>query len=661
MPMLTRLFILGGGASVLAALAAERNAITDSTAVAPRSVNGYTLIHRLQSLPGTFGPSTAVTLPAPQSEGTELEPYGLTTADAWMQPILSLTPGSDHMDLALAEAADNASVPLGLPLPFESEVGWDLLALARTSSSYRLRRRLHGKSNGEVWRAVRTDDPTGAPLIVKRLALGTAVCQAGLRESHFGTKLKGLARIARFIEAFEAEGSLWLVFRDEGLSLDKLLYHVEQDGVEPSGVVTVKKPKTLARLAESHAHLSPITLAYTLILSLTFALTQVKPSHVWLSLRRERGHVTIRHILRQVLEGLAMLHARNVTHRDIKPPNILVASPEVEADGASAGLPAVRLADFGSAVDEEVMQPHVGMYPLGGPSVAEETEGYQPPESSLGGEAFAASSPASYDLWSVGILALEMLLGRPGVMPLSPRAEAVLRLRYADAPPAVLGRLVLANALAEHCIMPPSTAAASRGPADAASARGDAEGAAGHEGSADGSEEGGRSSAPPTAALARQGQSGSRRSSSSSSSSSSAGGPKCGKAEFASRLAANDPLARVSELSLLSDPSLREIVDLAWEMLRWRPADRMSAAEALRHPALSEARARAAGEDGAGQMTPFRPGAGSGQPTAPRAELSELLTRHRQLTGQLLAHRQLLAAPATASEVSRVQAATSLR
>jgi len=610
---------------VLAALAAERNAITDSTAVAPRSVNGYTLIHRLQSLPGTFGPSTAVTLPAPQSEGTELEPYGLTTADAWMQPILSLTPGSDHMDLALAEAADNASVPLGLPLPFESEVGWDLLALARTSSSYRLRRRLHGKSNGEVWRAVRTDDPTGAPLIVKRLALGTAVCQAGLRESHFGTKLKGLARIARFIEAFEAEGSLWLVFRDEGLSLDKLLYHVEQDGVEPSGVVTVK------------------------------------PSHVWLSLRRERGHVTIRHILRQVLEGLAMLHARNVTHRDIKPPNILVASPEVEADGASAGLPAVRLADFGSAVDEEVMQPHVGMYPLGGPSVAEETEGYQPPESSLGGEAFAASSPASYDLWSVGILALEMLLGRPGVMPLSPRAEAVLRLRYADAPPAVLGRLVLANALAEHCIMPPSTAAASRGPADAASARGDAEGAAGHEGSADGSEEGGRSSAPPTAALARQGQSGSRRSSSSSSSSSSAGGPKCGKAEFASRLAANDPLARVSELSLLSDPSLREIVDLAWEMLRWRPADRMSAAEALRHPALSEARARAAGEDGAGQMTPFRPGAGSGQPTAPRAELSELLTRHRQLTGQLLAHRQLLAAPATASEVSRVQAATSLR
>ena len=37
-----------------------------------------------------------------------------------------------------------------------------------------------------------------------------------------------------------------------------------------------------------------------------------------------QGEETLRGLLRQVLEALAALHAANVTHRDVKPENLLV-------------------------------------------------------------------------------------------------------------------------------------------------------------------------------------------------------------------------------------------------------------------------------------------------------------------------------------------------
>jgi serine/threonine protein kinase len=198
----------------------------------------------------------------------------------------------------------------------------------------------------------------------------------------------------------------------------------------------------------------------------------------------------------------------------------------------------VRLADFGSAVDAEVTVPGVGMYPERGPSVAEETEGYQPPEAALGGEAYAASRPSSYDLWSMGIVILELILGSPHVMPLSKRAEAVLRLRYAEQPEAVMRRLLAANALAEHCILPLAAAA------------------------------------DPAAMARYRGHN----------------GAPCGKEAFVEHVLASDPLRDSGRHggALRTAPRLLELLDLAWELLRWRPEDRMSAEHALRHPSVSE-------------------------------------------------------------------------
>lgn len=95
-------------------------------------------------------------------------------------------------------------------------------------------------------------------------------------------------------------------------------------------------------------------------------------------------------LLRQVLSGLAAVHAAQIVHRDIKPANILL-------DATGTGRPHAYLSDFGIAVD--LTQPrwtHTGV--LSG------TPGYLAPEL----EAFAAPEPPS-DLYAVGQVALTML------------------------------------------------------------------------------------------------------------------------------------------------------------------------------------------------------------------------------------------------------------
>ncbi len=116
----------------------------------------------------------------------------------------------------------------------------------------------------------------------------------------------------------------------------------------------------------------------------------MRPSVSWLRMRRDpAGRAVLRRLVREAVGAVAGLHARNVTHRDLKPANLIVDL------GRS---PALRIADFGSAVDDVTLEAHHGLYPRG-PSTTEETVGYQPPEASLGGSAFDSSDPRTYDLW----------------------------------------------------------------------------------------------------------------------------------------------------------------------------------------------------------------------------------------------------------------------
>lgn len=90
-------------------------------------------------------------------------------------------------------------------------------------------------------------------------------------------------------------------------------------------------------------------------------------------------------LLAQLLRGVAWLHRQGVLHRDLKPPNVLVVQGRV------------RIVDFGLAVEPE------------NPSTRRVagTLGYIAPEVLDGGRATVRS-----DLWSVGVVALEVLTGR---------------------------------------------------------------------------------------------------------------------------------------------------------------------------------------------------------------------------------------------------------
>ncbi|CAM9878966.1 unnamed protein product, partial [Choristocarpus tenellus] len=172
----------------------------------------------------------------------------------------------------------------------------------------------------QVWRGMRVG-PDGVPVsssgyILKRMLLekGEHVLQAGLREVHFGEMLQlrdANLLVARYVEHFYLfghhgagyfspsggrgggweEGSIvptemWLVFRDEGVSLRHYLYTER----EANGFVL-------------HGQ-----------------------SDFWRQMRLDpEGPQVMKAILRQLLEGTRDLHALGILHRDLKPSNLIVS------------------------------------------------------------------------------------------------------------------------------------------------------------------------------------------------------------------------------------------------------------------------------------------------------------------------------------------------
>ena len=106
---------------------------------------------------------------------------------------------------------------------------------------------------------------------------------------------------------------------------------------------------------------------------------------------QEQAHFALKEIgeiVRQLLDGLAYAHAQGVVHRDIKPSNLLV-----NEDGR------IKISDFGIARIDSSTLTQVGEI-MGSP-------GYMAPEQFLGTDVDACS-----DIYSVGIIAYELLVGR---------------------------------------------------------------------------------------------------------------------------------------------------------------------------------------------------------------------------------------------------------
>ncbi|PHU22094.1 putative inactive protein kinase [Capsicum chinense] len=84
-----------------------------------------------------------------------------------------------------------------------------------------------------------------------------------------------------------------------------------------------------------------------------------------------------------------------------------------------------RIIDFGSAVDEFTLK---NLYGSVGPSRAEQTYEYTPPEALLNASWYQGLTPTAmkYDMWSVGVVILELVLGTPDVFQVSSRTRALL-------------------------------------------------------------------------------------------------------------------------------------------------------------------------------------------------------------------------------------------
>ncbi|KAK4848290.1 hypothetical protein QYF36_011360 [Acer negundo] len=218
---------------------------------------------------------------------------------------------------------------------------------------------------------------------------------------------EGLNHIARYVESFESRSNeIWLVFRHEGMSLSKLMYTAEEAESNPDEekVEEVKRVQVL------------------------------RPSKWWHWLKTtEAGEEEMRNLIRQLLMALKSCHDRNITHRDIKPENMVICFEDQDSGGCLKGTPSVdksvsprmRIIDFGSAIDEFTLK---HLYGSTGPSRAEQTYEYAPPEAFLNASWYQGPTGTTlkYDMWSVGVVILEMILGSPNVFQISPLTRTLL-------------------------------------------------------------------------------------------------------------------------------------------------------------------------------------------------------------------------------------------
>lgn len=188
-------------------------------------------------------------------------------------------------------------------------------------------------------------------------------------------------------------GGFSYVYRafDEQLRREIALKVIRSDRMAPSTLSRARREVSIARdVANPH-----LLRVYDLGVSddLAFLSMELAEGGTLADLL-SRGSLSIGEsvrIAREILSGLAALHAVNVIHRDIKPANILL-----DPKGA------VRLADLGLArhLSDEETRITLGKKVLG-------TLDYLSPEQARGIEA----SPSS-DLYAVGLVLFEMLTGR---------------------------------------------------------------------------------------------------------------------------------------------------------------------------------------------------------------------------------------------------------
>lgn len=99
--------------------------------------------------------------------------------------------------------------------------------------------------HGEIWRGRKITkdgiiDKTTS-YILKRMHIYNRpdILRCALREIYFGRRLRGVHEVARYVTNFVIVNDYWLVFRDEGVSLQKLLYVITMSEVRTCSYVLI--------------------------------------------------------------------------------------------------------------------------------------------------------------------------------------------------------------------------------------------------------------------------------------------------------------------------------------------------------------------------------------------------------------------------------------
>ncbi|CAC9699010.1 serine/threonine protein kinase, putative [Plasmodium sp. DRC-Itaito] len=283
--------------------------------------------------------------------------------------------------------------------------------------NYSMKEKLGSGSYGEIWYAININKNTQYKDVVLKKFLITKDEETSelnaMREVYFGEILRNCDNISRFIEYFkeyeinETENKkkeehiyFWLVFVNEGYSLSKHLFDTSSSTL---GLVT--------------------------------------PSALWWSIKKQNiGMLVLKDLLHQILNGIYVAHKKGITHRDIKMENIFVSSTTPFT---------VRIGDWGSAV--EYKNEHFSFIP----SEDEETDGYQPPESLFGHMKNNFMRLPYYDMWSIGIIFLQFILGTKNPLEVKHKEnERKLKKIFSKYPIDILKEAIFLQSLSELCLTP---------------------------------------------------------------------------------------------------------------------------------------------------------------------------------------------------------------
>jgi serine/threonine protein phosphatase PrpC/serine/threonine protein kinase len=414
-----------------------------------------------------------------------------------------------------------------------------------------------GGSHGEVWRGrQRCAQQRGCDdqktLILKRLKVehGMDLLEAGLREIYFGNVLGKVTRssslFTTYIDHFfrQVPGQktleLWIVFEDAGSSLRSYLYKpISSDG----GFVIFQHSPFWRKLRMASANRTvPTEPGEDDVTAVAIGPHYPKERQPQKKIDAKAGRTIMREVLRQILEAASRLADNGIVHRDIKPSNVMCTTEMdldsmLESDSVEAEISKLEcvLGDFSSAWDRFSDQ---NLYAKG-PSKDEQTQEYSPPEALIAASwiPFNSDKPESYDSWSIGVLALELLLGTPNVFSVDQRTTVLLtnRMTKHGASQEDIQRALYLAALSQFCIFVPEV-----------------------------SNEGDSSTWPMRdgdplhkTSMVRQ---------------------SCTIKDFHQALRARDPLG------IGFDSSADPLLHLIWKLLAWDPLIRYTPSEALLHP-----------------------------------------------------------------------------